>query len=127
MLFVLLSAAPALAVADAPRASLSTVQDGVTVDLPLVETRVKATIHGDVADVQLVQVYANPSALPLDAQYVFPLPTDAAVHRMRMTAGDHVIEAEIPSGTRTWWSRGRWRLRPPPSAPRRGRRTAAAW
>ena len=62
---------------------------------PLKSTTVKAVISGVIADVTVTQAYANLGTLPINARYVFPASTRAAVHGMRMTVGEDVIEAQI--------------------------------
>jgi Ca-activated chloride channel family protein len=63
--------------------------------LPLKSTRVEVKIAGKVAAVTVTQVYQNRGKKALEAIYVFPMSTRAAVHAMRMTIGERVIEAEI--------------------------------
>ncbi len=63
--------------------------------LPLKSTRADVKIAGKVADVTVTQVYKNQGKKTLEAIYVFPGSTRAAVHAMRMTVGERVIEAEI--------------------------------
>jgi len=48
-----------------------------------------------IADVTVTQVYKNEGKKTLEAVYIFPGSTRAAVHAMRMTIGGRVIEAEI--------------------------------
>ena len=62
---------------------------------PLKSTTVKAAISGVIADVKVTQTYANTGTSPINARYVFPASTRAAVHGMRMTVGEEVIEARI--------------------------------
>ncbi len=62
---------------------------------PLKSTSVKAMISGVIADVRVTQTYANTGTQPINARYVFPSSTRAAVHGMRMTVGEEVIEARI--------------------------------
>jgi Ca-activated chloride channel homolog len=62
---------------------------------PLKSTAVEAVISGVVADVTVTQTYANTGTGPINARYVFPAGTRAAVHGMRMTVGEEVIEARI--------------------------------
>ncbi len=64
-------------------------------NFPLKSTAVDATISGVVADVTVTQTYANTGTRPINARYVFPAGTRAAVHGMRMTVGEEVIEARI--------------------------------
>jgi Ca-activated chloride channel family protein len=63
--------------------------------LPLKSTRAEVKIAGKVADVTVTQVYQNRGQKTLEAIYVFPGSTRAAVHAMRMTVGDRVIDAKI--------------------------------
>jgi Ca-activated chloride channel homolog len=63
--------------------------------LPLQSTRVEIAIADVVAEVSVTQVYENRGTRPINAQYVFPASTRAAVHGLRMTIRDQVIEAKI--------------------------------
>jgi Ca-activated chloride channel homolog len=67
-----------------------------TVDqLPLKDTRVDIAVSGVIADVKVVQTYRNEGAHPINATYVFPASTRAAVYSMRMRIRDQVIVARI--------------------------------
>ena len=67
-----------------------------TIDqLPLKETSADVSICGVIADVKISQKYSNNGDVPLEAIYVFPASTKAAVYAMRMKIGDRVINAEI--------------------------------
>ena len=63
--------------------------------MPLKSSRADVKIAGMVAEVKVTQVYKNTGKKTLEAIYVFPGSTRAAVHAMRMTIGERVIEAEI--------------------------------
>jgi len=63
--------------------------------LPLKATRAEVKIAGVVAGVKITQVYKNQGQKALEAIYVFPASTRAAVHAMRMTVGQRVIDAQI--------------------------------
>ncbi len=63
--------------------------------LPLLETSAKVDIVGVIADVKVRQVYQNRSESPIDAIYVFPGSTKAAVYGMRMTIDERVVVAKI--------------------------------
>ncbi len=63
--------------------------------LPLKSTNVDAVLAGPVAEVRVTQVYANEGGVPLEARYVFPGSTRAAVHAMTMTVGGRRIDAVI--------------------------------
>lgn len=69
--------------------------DPETDALPLKDTRAEVKIAGAVAQVSITQVYKNQGKKTLEAIYVFPASTRAAIHAMRMTIGERVIEAEI--------------------------------
>lgn len=63
--------------------------------LPLESTRAEVSIAGVIADVRVVQTYKNDGKKPINARYVFPASTRAAVHGMKMTVGDRVIKAVV--------------------------------
>ena len=72
------------------------VQGDPSVDhLPLKDTRVDVSISGVIADVKVVQTYRNEGVRPINASYVFPASTRAAVYAMRMRIGNDVIVAKI--------------------------------
>ena len=72
------------------------VQGDPTVDhLPLKDTKVEISISGVIGDVKVVQTYRNEGSRPINATYVFPASTRAAVYGMRMRIGDQVIVAKI--------------------------------
>ncbi len=63
--------------------------------LPLKSTSAAVDISGVIADVQVTQVYQNRGKRPLEAIYVFPASTRAAVYGMKMVIGERVINAQI--------------------------------
>jgi len=63
--------------------------------LPLKSTSVKVDISGVIADVVVTQVYKNEGNRPLEAIYIFPASTRAAVYGMKMTIGERTIIAKI--------------------------------
>lgn len=70
--------------------------DDPSVDrLPLKSTSAEVHIAGVIADVKVVQVYKNEGNKPLEAIYVFPASTRAAVYGMKMTIGERTVTAEI--------------------------------
>jgi Ca-activated chloride channel family protein len=69
--------------------------EGQTESFPLRGTSAQVTIAGVIADVTVKQSYKNNGQTPIEATYVFPASTRAAVHGMRMTIGDRVVEAQI--------------------------------
>ncbi|HVY25257.1 MAG TPA: VIT and VWA domain-containing protein [Polyangiaceae bacterium] len=62
---------------------------------PLESTKVDVQVTGVIAEVTVTQSYKNAGKKPINAQYVFPASTRAAVHGMRMQVRDQVIEAQI--------------------------------
>ncbi len=66
-----------------------------TEQLPLESTTVAANIAGVIADVRVTQVYKNAGATPIEAIYVFPASTRAAVYGLQMTIGARTITAQI--------------------------------
>src|SRR5919108_1023943 len=72
------------------------VQGDPNVDqLPLKDTRVDITVSGVIADVTVRQIYRNEGSRPINASYVFPASTRAAVYAMRMQIGNEIIVAKI--------------------------------
>ena len=63
--------------------------------LPLKSTSADVKISGVMADVMVTQVYANEGKHPLEAIYVFPASTRAAVYGMKMTIGERTVIARI--------------------------------
>ena len=72
------------------------VQGDPAVDhLPLKDTRVDINVSGIIADVTVRQTYRNEGKRPINARYVVPASTRAAVYAMRMQIGNQVIVAKI--------------------------------
>src|SRR5215475_1211764 len=72
------------------------VQGDPNVDhLPLKDTHVQIDVSGVIADVEVRQTYRNEGSRPINARYVFPASTRAAVYSMRMRIGDQVVVAKI--------------------------------
>lgn len=70
--------------------------DDVSVDsFPLKATSVTADINGMIADIHVVQSYANEGVKPINACYVFPASTKVTVHGMQMQIGNQLITAQI--------------------------------
>jgi Ca-activated chloride channel family protein len=63
--------------------------------IPLQKSKTTVNITGTIAYVRLTQVYQNKGTTPIEAKYVFPMALEAAVHDMKMTIGDRVINAKI--------------------------------
>ena len=64
-------------------------------DLPLKSTKTSVIISGIIADVTLIQSYANEGKKTLEAIYVFPMSDKAAVYSLEMHIGTRVIKAAI--------------------------------
>ena len=63
--------------------------------LPLKKTSANVRLNGFIASVQLSQVYRNEGNQPINATYIFPGSTRAAVNGMTMTIGERIIVAKI--------------------------------
>jgi len=68
---------------------------GTKISFPLLRSDYRVDIQGDLAHVRLEQQFENPTGVPLNASYLFPLNKDSAVHAMRMQVADEVVEARI--------------------------------
>ncbi|MDQ1644416.1 MAG: Ca-activated chloride channel [Cryptosporangiaceae bacterium] len=64
-------------------------------NLPLEELSVRASVTGLTSSTELTQVFRNVHSEPLEATYVFPLPSRSAVTGMRMEAGGRTVEAVL--------------------------------
>lgn len=69
--------------------------DGEIVYFPTLKTDITANIQGDLATVEIRQIFSNPLDVPLNARYLFPMNKDSAVYAMRMEVGDEIVEAQI--------------------------------
>ncbi|HEX2933930.1 MAG TPA: VIT domain-containing protein [Bacteroidales bacterium] len=70
--------------------------DGAEIDqLPLRSTSAEVNIAGIIADVKVTQEYKNDGKSAIEAIYVFPASTRAAVYKMTMTIGERTINAVI--------------------------------
>jgi len=78
-----------------PSTSAGADSPGTIDTLPLKSTVIDASIAGVIADVRVTQVYTNTGTVPLEAVYIFPGSTRAAVHGLTMTVGDRRLEAKI--------------------------------
>ena len=63
--------------------------------LPLKSSNASVNLTGMSAQVKITQVYKNQGKKTLEAVYVFPGSTRAAVHALRMKVGERVVEARI--------------------------------
>lgn len=69
--------------------------DSSTDVMPLKSTDVDVKIVGVIADVRITQIYSNAGGTPLEAIYVFPGSTQAAIYNMEMTIGERVLKAKV--------------------------------
>lgn len=66
-----------------------------TEQFPLESTSVSVDIVGPISDVTVRQRYRNRSSRVIEAEYVFPASTGAAVHDMVMKVGERTLQAVI--------------------------------
>ncbi len=69
--------------------------DENTEALPLKSTTADVNIAGVIADVKVTQEYMNTGTKPIEAIYIFPASTRAAVYSVKMTVGDRLLIAKI--------------------------------
>ncbi|MEN0019654.1 MAG: VIT domain-containing protein [Planctomycetota bacterium] len=67
----------------------------VQIPVPLKHTKVEAEITGYIASVGVKQTFHNPYDAKIEAEYVFPLPHNAAVNGFVMTVGERTIRGVI--------------------------------
>jgi Ca-activated chloride channel family protein len=97
----LLSFAPARAQDAAPRLKTESPYFFVRSDdpgldrLPLKGTQVDVRISGVIADVTVTQHYRNEGQRPIEARYVFPGSTRAAVNGLTVRLADRIVTAQI--------------------------------
>lgn len=73
----------------------ASLDEGPTTPFVLEHTDVVAEVTGFVSAVTVTQRFKNPFTKPVEAIYVFPLPENAGVDEMTLTAGTRVIRATI--------------------------------
>ncbi|MCG8700325.1 MAG: VIT and VWA domain-containing protein [Bacteroidales bacterium] len=66
-----------------------------TPKMPLLHTEVQVSVEGVIAHVTVSQVYVNSGITAIEAVYVFPGSSRAAVHGMNMRIGKREIKAQI--------------------------------
>jgi Ca-activated chloride channel family protein len=71
---------------------LSTRDGKQVVDVPLKHTNVNIKVDGFVAQVEVEQTFQNPYQKKIEALYLFPLPTGAAVNNLEITTGGQTIQ-----------------------------------
>jgi Ca-activated chloride channel family protein len=70
-------------------------EDTTGVSFFLQATNVEATVSGVIANVVVEQTYYNAGDSTVDATYVFPMSTNAAIYAMQMELDNRLIKAEI--------------------------------
>ena len=69
--------------------------DGAALPAPLLHTDVEIRVTGHVARAKVTQRFVNPHPDWYEGVYVFPLPENSAVDRMRMKIGERIVEGEV--------------------------------
>ncbi|XAH23669.1 VIT and VWA domain-containing protein [Xylophilus sp. GW821-FHT01B05] len=86
--------APSATTAESPYFFVAS--DDPSVDrLPLKGTEVEVRVSGVIADVTVTQHYRNEGTRPIEARYVFPGSTRAAVNGLNVRLADRLITAQI--------------------------------
>jgi len=62
---------------------------------PLRSLEMQAHLSGPLASVQVRQRFGNANDHPIEARYIFPLPSTASVHAFRIMVGERVLEGQI--------------------------------
>lgn len=68
---------------------------GVERAMPLREVKVRATLVGDCARVEVEQRFANPLTQPMEVVHLFPVPLEAAVVELELRCGDLVVRGDL--------------------------------
>lgn len=100
MIFLIVSAAKVFGAEEGDMKTLSPYffvenEASGTESFPLKNTDVSVQVNGVIADVVVRQTYGNEGKTPINARYIFPASTRAAVQGMKMTMGEKVIVAKI--------------------------------
>ena len=74
---------------------IETVEPGLYLPAPMLATDMAVEIAGPVILTRVTQRFENPSDQWVEARYVFPLPADSGVDRLRMQVGERFIEGQI--------------------------------
>ena len=91
-----IAAAPLLAIPVEPASPYFQIHGNHRTDVfPLKDSHAEVTVAGTIAEVTLTQTYTNDGETPIDATYLFPASTGAAVNGMTMTIGERVLTAKI--------------------------------
>lgn len=88
---------PLMTLNDVQRGQLlfHSIRHGEYAPAPLVATEVEIDVSGIVARTMVKQYFVNPTQEWLEGRYVFPLPENSAVSKMKLVVGERVIEAKI--------------------------------
>jgi len=70
-------------------------EPGFFVEAPRLKTDVSIDIEGPILRAKVTQRFENPTDGWVEGTYVFPLPEDSAVDRLRMQVGERLIEGRI--------------------------------
>src|SRR5437763_965954 len=70
-------------------------QDGKPVDMPLEHTDVKLRVDAFLVDATVTQRFRNTSTTKIEAVYMFPLPTGAAISELEIKIGGRTIRGAI--------------------------------
>lgn len=92
---VVVCAYAATARASVTEGKLATREGKRVVDVPLEHTEVAIRATGYLAQVTVEQTFRNPYDRKIEAIYLFPLPTSAAVNEMEIETGGGVVKGEI--------------------------------
>lgn len=94
---LLLSAVVAQAETTVPQIEMTPRDGGEAVadNALLMNTHMSGEINGMVATINIQQVFKNQSDNWVNGKYVFPLPEDAAIHRLTITVDGRKISAQI--------------------------------
>lgn len=74
--------------------------EATKITLPLHAVDCRFEVRGELAGVEVDQVFHQSSAEPLDCRYTFPLPAGAAVYRCEMHVNGRVISARVEEEVR---------------------------
>jgi Ca-activated chloride channel family protein len=69
--------------------------EGTAQPAPLLATDVEIRVTGHVARAKVTQRFRNPHPDWYEGTYVFPLPENSAVDRLRMRIGERIVEGEV--------------------------------
>lgn len=67
----------------------------VRVVLPLEKTEVHIDVTAGIARTEVVQRFSNPIDRPLEAVYIFPLPSESAIEDFELRIGDRIIKSSV--------------------------------